>query len=88
MIFAWAATWAGLQWTVVAELLPQQARGLGIGIATAEYWLGSFLLSQTLESVFDAVGEQAAFVAFGTVTAGAACFVWCAVPETKGMQLQ
>lgn len=88
MIFAWAATWAGIQWTVVAELLPQHARGLGIGVATAEYWLFSFLLSQTLETAFDAVGERAAFLAFGTATAGAACFVWLAVPETQGRHLR
>ena len=86
-IFSWSATWAGLQWTVAAELLPQPVRGGGIGVATALYWLLSFVLSQAFESAFDVVGESATFTILGAITAMAACFVWLAIPETRGTQL-
>jgi sugar porter (SP) family MFS transporter len=88
IIFSWSVSWAGLQWTVVAELLPQPVRGVGIGVATAVYWFISFVLSQTLESAFDALGESATLAAFGVATAAAAIFVWTCVPETKGVALR
>ena len=87
IIFAWSASWAGVWNTVTTELLPQSVRGVGTGIATAVFWVLSFLLSQTLESAFATLGEAAIFAAFGTTTAAAACFVWVCVPETKGKQL-
>lgn len=87
-IFSWSVSWAGLQWTVVCELLPQSIRGVGIGMATAIYWLLSFVIAQTFESVSELVGQQATFLTFGTLSAAAMAFAWTMVPETRGRPLE
>mgnify|MGYP002631747729 CR=1 FL=1 len=86
-IFAWNVSWAGLMLTVASELLPQQVRGIGVGLIYALYWLLSFCISQTLESTLQSLGEGVTFAAFGAMTAVAFCFVWKYVPETNGVGL-
>ena len=87
-IFAWNLSWAGLMLTVAAEVLPLPIRGVGVGIVYALYWLISFVISQTLESTLAALGEAPTFAIYGSLTAGALCFVCVAVPETNGVALE
>lgn len=86
-ILAWNVSWAGLMLTVASELLPQEVRGLGCGVAYALYWMLSFFISSTLESTFEAVGTGETFALYGAVTSMALVFVWACVPETKGVAL-
>ena len=86
-ILAWNVSWAGLMLTVASELLPQEVRGLGCGVAYALYWLLSFIISSTLESTFENVGTGETFALYGGATSFALVFVWVCVPETKGVAL-
>ena len=86
-ILAWNFSWSGLMLTIASEVLPQPVRGLGTGLVYAIYWLLSFVVSQTLETTFEVVGESATFAFYGITTACALCFAWKCVPETNGTKL-
>lgn len=86
-ILSWNLSWAGLMLTVTSELMPQDIRGFGCGMAYCVYWLLSFLIASTFESSFESFGVRATFCAYGTFTGLALLFVLACVPETNGIVL-
>ena len=74
-------------WTVAAELLPDAVRASAMGCAIVLFWVTSFLLTQSLESLLDSLSPQGAFGLFALGCVGALGFVACWLPETKGMRL-
>lgn len=43
LFFAWSGSWAGLVWTVSAELLPDALRAQGMGLAIILFWVLNFV---------------------------------------------
>lgn len=86
-ILAWNLSWAGLMLTMASELLPQEIRGIGCGLAYSVFWLLSFLISSTLETTFELIGTGATFGLYTCATLLALVFVGICVPETNGVAL-
>ena len=49
-------------WVVCSEVLPSNARSIGMGITFAAFWLGSALFNYTILTLFDTIGEAIFFV--------------------------
>ena len=71
-------------WTVSAELLPDEIRAPGMGIAVVLFWLLSFALAQGLDPLLNALTPQGLFSALAASCALVVGFVVACVPETKG----
>ena len=84
LFFWWNMSWAGLMWTVLAEVLPDAVRAGAMGMAIVVFWLSTFVSTQFIETLLDALSPQATFGLFALGCVGALAFVQCCLPETKG----
>ncbi|XP_033349895.1 facilitated trehalose transporter Tret1-2 homolog isoform X1 [Bombus vosnesenskii] len=73
---------------MVAELLPQRARGIGGGCNFFFFNLFIFIVTKSFPAVRDAVGITGIFAIFGISALLEAIFVYVALPETKNRTLQ
>lgn len=86
-IFAWNISWAPMMWLVCSEILPDKLRSAGMGLSLAVYWLCSFVVNQSILSLFESIGKTGSFVLYAGTTFCALVFVHLYVPETKGRSL-
>ncbi|KAK9298249.1 hypothetical protein QLX08_008337 [Tetragonisca angustula] len=73
---------------MVAELLPQRARGIGGGCNFFFFNLLIFIVTKIFPTVNDAVGITGVFIIFGISALLEAIFIYVALPETKNCTLQ
>ncbi|KAF4694226.1 hypothetical protein FOZ60_008708 [Perkinsus olseni] len=74
----------GIPWLILAELFPDEVRGLAASVATMINWLCSFLVTQFLTQITDAITFYGTFWLFAGVCLIMVLFVVLMVPETKG----
>ena len=75
-------------WLLISEIVPVQARGLGMGIAGLALWVANWAVAQFFLPVTEILSGSGTFVAFsmlGVVTLG---FVRVFIPETMGRSLE
>ncbi|KAK1137416.1 hypothetical protein K0M31_001926 [Melipona bicolor] len=73
---------------MVAELLPQRARGIGGGCNFFFFNLFIFIITKIFPTVSDLVGIIGVFTIFGISALLEAIFIYVALPETKNCTLQ
>ncbi|EER06837.1 hexose transporter, putative [Perkinsus marinus ATCC 50983] len=86
--FGYIATFSlgvgGIPWLILAELFPDEVRGVASSIATVINWLCSFLVTELMESMTRTLTFYGTFWFFAGVSLMLALFVVFLVPETKG----
>ncbi|MGI4820051.1 MAG: sugar porter family MFS transporter [Janthinobacterium lividum] len=75
-------------WVVITEIFPNAVRGRAASLATVALWIACTLISFTFLSLVKAAGLAGAFGLYAVLSALTFCFVWRAVPETKGRTLE
>ncbi|TPX65181.1 hypothetical protein SpCBS45565_g05334 [Spizellomyces sp. 'palustris'] len=86
---AFYATGLGcVPWTIMSEILPQQIRGKGSGIAIASNWLCNFIVSMTFLSLTNLISPGGTFMLYALIVCAGWIFVYLRVPETKGRSLE
>jgi sugar porter (SP) family MFS transporter len=75
-------------WVVITEIFPNAVRGRAASLATVALWVACTLISFTFLSLVKAAGLAGAFGLYAVLSALTFCFVWRAVPETKGRTLE
>jgi SP family galactose:H+ symporter-like MFS transporter len=75
-------------WLLIAEIYPQEVRGLAMSVATLTNWATNLLVALTFLTLVDAIGTSATFWTYAVLTAVALVFTWTFVPETKGHTLE
>lgn len=75
-------------WLLIAEIYPQEVRGLAMSVATLTNWATNLLVALTFLTLVDAIGTSATFWLYAVLTAVALGFTWTFVPETKGRTLE
>nr|CCA15734.1 Major Facilitator Superfamily (MFS) putative [Albugo laibachii Nc14] len=87
-IFAWNFSWAPLMWVVCSEVLPTNARSIGMGITFAVFWLGSALFNYTILTLFDSIGFASTFFLYAVLTCLSTTMIYFKVPETTGLSYE
>jgi sugar porter (SP) family MFS transporter len=75
-------------WLLIAEIYPQEVRGLAMSVATLTNWAMNLIVALTFLTLVDAIGTSATFWTYAVLTAVALVFTWTLVPETKGHTLE
>nr|XP_003705316.1 PREDICTED: facilitated trehalose transporter Tret1-2 homolog [Megachile rotundata]XP_012145256.1 PREDICTED: facilitated trehalose transporter Tret1-2 homolog [Megachile rotundata]XP_012145257.1 PREDICTED: facilitated trehalose transporter Tret1-2 homolog [Megachile rotundata]XP_012145258.1 PREDICTED: facilitated trehalose transporter Tret1-2 homolog [Megachile rotundata]XP_012145259.1 PREDICTED: facilitated trehalose transporter Tret1-2 homolog [Megachile rotundata] len=73
---------------MVAELLPQRARGIGGGCNYFLFNLLIFVVTKIFPTMCEAVGVVGIFTIFGSAAILEAVFIYLALPETKNRTLE
>ncbi|PLA34899.1 sugar porter family MFS transporter [Corynebacterium amycolatum] len=74
-------------WLLISEVVPTEARGLGMGLAGLALWVANWFVAQAFLPMVDAVGGAWSFFFFAITGAIALVFTIKAVPETSGKTL-
>ena len=74
-------------WLLISEIVPTEARGLGMGLAGLALWVANWFVAQAFLPMVDAVGGAWSFFFFAITGAIALVFTVKAVPETSGKTL-
>lgn len=74
-------------WLLISEIIPTEARGLGMGLAGLALWVANWFVAQAFLPMVDSVGGAWSFFFFAITGAIALVFTIKAVPETSGKTL-
>ncbi|CAG2060868.1 unnamed protein product [Timema podura] len=87
-IIAYVLGFGPLPWTVMAEILPSNAKGFGSSMISAFCWGSSFVITKLFQNMIDLMGRYFAFWLFSFCAILATFFVYFYVPETKNRPLK
>lgn len=74
-------------WLLISEIVPDEVRGAGMGLAGLALWVANWFVAQAFLPMVDAVGGAWSFFFFAVTGALALVFTAKAVPETSGRTL-
>jgi len=86
-----------IPWAMMGELFPIRVKGTASSIATLVNWLGSFVITKTLDNLTSAFGPSPdphhkgrgwVFVLYGSICMLGLILTIAIVPETKGKSLE
>ncbi|WP_433324029.1 sugar porter family MFS transporter [Spirillospora sp. CA-294931] len=86
-VFAFAATWGPVVWVMLGEMFTNFIRASALAVAAAAQWIANWIITTT----FPGISGVSLGLAYGIYTAFSALalvFVFRAVPETKGRELE
>ncbi|MEY8210099.1 sugar porter family MFS transporter [Corynebacterium sp. MNWGS58] len=75
-------------WLLISEIVPVQARGLGMGIAGLALWVANWAVAQFFLPVTEILSGSGTFIAFAMLGIVALGFVRVFIPETMGRSLE
>ncbi|XWS65905.1 hypothetical protein CRYUN_Cryun05aG0153700 [Craigia yunnanensis] len=75
-------------WIVNSEVYPLRYRGIGGGLAAVSNWISNLIVSVTFLSLTEALGSAGTFSLFAGFCIIGFIFIYCLVPETKGLQIE
>jgi SP family xylose:H+ symportor-like MFS transporter len=79
---------APITWVLIAEIFPNQIRGMAVSIAVSALWIACFLVTFSFPLLSRAVGLTGTFWLFAVICFAGFLFVLRFVPETKGKSLE
>ena len=86
-VVSFAITWGPVVWVLLGEIFPNYLRAAALSVAAAAQWIANFLITVT----FPALADAGLTLAYGLYSAFALIsffFVYKAISETKGMELE
>lgn len=87
-IAIYALTLAPVTWVALSEILPGEARGASMAVATTALWAACFVLTYTFPLLNAAAGTGLTFWLYAAVCVCGFTFVWSRLPETRGRTLE
>jgi MFS transporter, SP family, sugar:H+ symporter len=86
-VFAFAMSWGPVVWVLLGEMFNNRIRATALAVAAAAQWLANWAISTSFPSLAS-VGLVFAYGLYAAFAALALIFVWKAVRETKGRELE
>ncbi len=87
-IALYAMTLAPVTWVALSEILPGEARGASMAVATTALWAACFLLTYSFPLLNAAAGTGVTFWLYAFVCAAGFAFISAKLPETKNRTLE
>ncbi len=87
-ISVYAMTLGPVTWTLLAEIFPNQIRGVAMAVCTFALWVGCCTLTFSFPSMNAALGSSGTFWIYSAICVCAFIFLWRHSPETKGKTLE
>ena len=87
-IIGFSIAWGALPWVVTSEIIPNDIRGVGVGIATFINWASAAIVTGFFAEYVKLVRIWGAFWSFSIVMLLGFFFTLVFVPETKGKSLE
>lgn len=76
-----------LPFTMIAEVYPQQYRGLASGLTTCVMFINCFIVTKLYPTMVTLLGSSTVFAIYGTMSLLSVVFVYNLLPETNGKSL-
>ena len=86
-VFAFGMSWGPVVWVLLGEMFPNRIRAAALGLAAGSQWIANFLVSTTFPTL-SSVSLALAYGIYATMALLSFVFVWSAVRETKGRELE
>jgi SP family sugar:H+ symporter-like MFS transporter len=86
-VFAFGLSWGPVVWVLLGEMFNNRIRATALAVAAAAQWLANWAISTTFPKLAD-IGLTFAYSLYATFALLAFVFVWRAVRETKGRELE
>jgi SP family sugar:H+ symporter-like MFS transporter len=86
-VFAFGMSWGPVVWVLLGEMFPNRIRAAALGLAAGMQWIANFVVSTTFPTL-SSVSLALAYGIYATMALLSFVFVWSAVRETKGRELE
>ena len=80
-------SWGPVVWVLLGEMFPNRIRAIALAVAAAAQWLANFAITATFPRLAE-IGLPFAYGLYATFAALSFAFVWMAVRETRGIELE
>ena len=80
-------SWGPVVWVLLGEMFNNRIRATALAVAAAAQWIANWLISTTFPALAD-IGLIFAYGLYTLFAVLAFIFVWNAVRETKGRELE
>jgi len=75
-------------WLMISEVFPLKLRGRGLSVAVLVNFASNALVTFAFSPLEDLIGTGVLFASFGVIAVASLAFIFCIVPETKGLTLE
>ncbi|CEK09197.1 sugar porter family MFS transporter [Legionella hackeliae] len=87
-VIGYCISLGSLFWVLIAEIYPNEIRGLAMSIASLTHWIANFFVSISFLKLYETLGEMTMFISFALVCFFAFIVTYFFVPETAGVSLE
>jgi sugar porter (SP) family MFS transporter len=86
-VFSFGMSWGPVVWVLLGEMFNNRIRATALAVAAAAQWIANWIVSTTFPTLSD-IGLSFAYLLYAVSAFLALVFVWRAVRETKGRELE
>jgi sugar porter (SP) family MFS transporter len=83
-VMSFSVGFGPVPWMMIPELSSTRVRSMVASIATAFNWMCVYIVTATVKSIIESLGDADTYWSFSIICATSCCFVWFLLPETKG----
>lgn len=87
-VIGYCISLGSLFWVIIAEIYPNQVRGVAMSIASLMHWVANFLVSISFLKLYEYLGEITIFTGFSMICLLAFIVIYFFVPETTAVSLE
>ena len=86
-VVCFGLSWGPMVWVLLGEMFPNRIRAIALAVAASAQWLANFVITATFPGLAE-IGLAFAYGLYAAFAVLSYIFVYRAVRETKGMELE